>query len=179
MDAGPVGLHRPACADLHGRGVWVRAADGGATLKKADPDVVQAGPGLRRRRGAVHPEPGRPRLQGHLERRHLDDRATSDRTRQVTPVGRHVVGRRVGRPERPVRDDLGPGQTPVSDAAHRRVCAQALRSALGDELPGRAALEGSGGVVAGSSRRRRRAGSPERGSVTRRDEPCRRSLAEP
>ena len=39
--------------------------------------------GARRRAG--DPEPGRRRLQGALQRRHVDDRAAPDRPRQATP----------------------------------------------------------------------------------------------
>ena len=50
--------------------------------QEADPHAAQAGEGLRCRDAAVDPEPRRPRLQGHVERRHLVCRPPPDRARQ-------------------------------------------------------------------------------------------------
>ena len=53
-----------------------------AAGEEADPHPAQAGPRVRRRHGARDAEPGRPRLQGDLERRHVDGRPAADRARQ-------------------------------------------------------------------------------------------------
>ena len=53
-----------------------------AAGEEADPDDPQAGTGLRRRHGALDAEPGRPRLQGDVERRHVARRPAADRERQ-------------------------------------------------------------------------------------------------
>ena len=55
-----------------------------AADEEADHDADEAGPGLRRRRRAGHAEPGRRRLQGDLQRRHVDDRPAADRAGQGT-----------------------------------------------------------------------------------------------
>src|SRR5262249_37811045 len=68
LDAGPARPVRPQGPGLHGRGLRVRAADGGAAGEEADPHDPEAGPRLRRRDGALDPEPGGPRLQGDGER---------------------------------------------------------------------------------------------------------------
>ena len=64
VDAPPVGHHRPAGAAVHGRGGRLPAAHGRAADEEADHDADEAGPRLRRRRRAGHPEPRRHRLQG-------------------------------------------------------------------------------------------------------------------
>ena len=168
VDAGSVRLDRPAGPHLHGRGVRLRAADRAAAVQEADPHAVQAGASVWRRRRAVHPEPSRSGLQGHLQRRHVDDRSPADRAGQGSPVGRHVVGGGSCRPEGAVRDDLGAGQAPVPHAANRRISAEALRRPLGDELPGRPAVEGPGGTVARPSRGRRCSRCPHRRRSPRR-----------
>ena len=63
-----------------------------AADEEADHDADEAGPGVRRRRRAAHPEPGRRRLQGAVERRHVDDRAAADRPGQATPARRDERG---------------------------------------------------------------------------------------
>ena len=103
-----------------------------AADEEADHDADEAGACVRRRRGAVDAEPGRRRLQGALQRRHLDDRPPADRARQgsgcstacrappaastSTAVGDTIAGlakrefvlRRAGRrPARGVHDPLG------------------------------------------------------------------------
>ena len=84
---------RPARARLHGRSGGVRAADRGATVEEADPHVAEASAGIRCRARALDPEPGRPRLQGDLERRHLDGRPTADRAGQEAAARWDVRGR--------------------------------------------------------------------------------------
>ena len=61
-----------------------------AAVEEADPHVAEAGACVRRRPRAVDAEPGRPRLQGDLERGHVDDRPTADRAGQGAPARRHV-----------------------------------------------------------------------------------------
>ncbi len=73
------GDDRPAGAALHGRGRRLRAAVGDAADQEADHDADEAGARLRRRRRALDAEPGGRRLQGAVERRHLDDRSAADR----------------------------------------------------------------------------------------------------
>ena len=60
-----------------------------AADQEADHDADEAGPGVRRRRRAGHAEPGRRRLQGAVQRRHVDDRPAADRARQAAPARRH------------------------------------------------------------------------------------------
>ena len=88
VDAQPERHHRPAGARLHGRGRRLRAADREPADEEADHDADEAGPGLRRRRRAGDAEPGRHRLQGDLQRRHVDGRAAADRAGQGPPARR-------------------------------------------------------------------------------------------
>ena len=67
---------------------------GGAAVEEAAPDAAQAGARVRRGRAARHAEPGRPRLQGALERRHVADRPAPDRPGQAARAGR--AGGRLG-----------------------------------------------------------------------------------
>jgi Helicase HerA, central domain len=73
------GNDRSPRARLHGRGGRVRAAHRGSAVEEADPDASQAGACIRDRHGARNPEPGRPRLQGYVERGHLARRPPADR----------------------------------------------------------------------------------------------------
>ena len=50
--------------------------------KKPILTILKQAPRVRRRHGALDPEPGRPRLQGNGQRRHLDGRPPPDRERQ-------------------------------------------------------------------------------------------------
>ena len=93
LDALAGGHVRPARAHLHGRGVRLRASDGGATGEEADPDDPQAGSRVRCRHGAFNAKPGRPRLQGDVERCDLARRAPADRTRQGSGARGLEVGR--------------------------------------------------------------------------------------
>ena len=80
VDATAERRHRPARPPLHGRGRRLPAPDGQPADEEADHAADEAGAGVRRRRGAGHAEPGRRRLQGVVQRRHLDGRAAADRT---------------------------------------------------------------------------------------------------
>ena len=60
------GTTQPAGDPLHGRGLRLHAAGGGAAVEAAAADAAQAGARLRPRPRARHPEPGGPRLQGAL-----------------------------------------------------------------------------------------------------------------
>ena len=91
LDAAPAGHRHPAGARLLRRGDGLRAADRGAARQGPDPHAVQAGPGVRGRDGARHPEPGGRRLQGPVERGDLDDRAPADRAGQGPAARRPVV----------------------------------------------------------------------------------------
>ena len=113
LDARAAGHDRPARARLHGRGVRLRAADRHATREEADPDVVEAGPCVRRRHGALDPEPRRPRLQGDGQRGHLDGRSPPDRQRQGARARGPEVRRRRDRHRRARRDHRLAGQAPV------------------------------------------------------------------
>ena len=78
LDAPPA-RHRVAARDLlHGRDLRLLPADRDAALEAADADAHEAGARLRPRHGVRHPEPGRPRLQGPVERRHLVHRPPAD-----------------------------------------------------------------------------------------------------
>ena len=148
VDAGPARLHQTPGARVHGRGVRVRAADGDATGEEADPDPLQAGAGVRRRGRARHTEPCRPRLQGDLQRRHLDDRPPPDRARQGPTPRRHEFGGRHRRPRHGRRDDLVAREARVPAPHHRRQTAPHLRRAVGNELPRRPHQQRPGPEVA-------------------------------
>ena len=121
VDAPSERHHRPPRAHVHGRGRGLRAADRGATVEEADPHAAQAGARVRRRPRAVDAEPGRPRLQGDLERRHLDDRAAADRAGQGAPARRDVRGVGEHRRRRDRRHDQRPRQAGVrAEASGRR-----------------------------------------------------------
>ena len=92
VDAPSVGHDRPAGDALHGRGRRLPAADGQSADQEADHAADEAGPRVRCRRRPLDAEPGRHRLQGDLERRHLDDRPAPDRPRQGASARRDVVG---------------------------------------------------------------------------------------
>ena len=105
VDAATERHDRPPRDRLHGRGRGLRTADRGAPIEEAHPHAAQAGAGVRCRPRALDAEPGRPRLQGDLERGHLDGRSTADRARQETAVGWDVRGRRRRRHQRARRHD--------------------------------------------------------------------------
>ena len=101
VDAPPERHDRSAGAAVHGRGRRLPAAHGDAADEEADHDADEAGPGVRRRRRAEHAEPGRHRLQGDVERRHVDDRPAADRAGQAASARRHERRRRRRRRRRP------------------------------------------------------------------------------
>ena len=94
VDAPPERHHRPAGAALHGRGRRLPAADRQPADEEADHAADEAGACVRRRRRADDAEPGRRRLQGAVQRRHVDDRPAADRPRQAAPARRHERGER-------------------------------------------------------------------------------------
>ena len=69
--------------------------DGQPAVEDADAHPAQAGAGVRPGGRAGHAEPGRPRLQGALQRRHLVPRPLADRARQGPRARR--AGRGLGR----------------------------------------------------------------------------------
>ncbi len=139
LDAVAARIASAACARLHGRGVRIRATHGGTSCQEADPHHSQTGACLWRGHGARHPEPGRPRLQGDLERRNLDDRSAPDRARQgATPRG-HDLGRRRGRRRPDRRDHQRARQARVRAASDRDGTAVGVHDALGHVVPGWAA----------------------------------------
>ena len=152
LDAAPVGDLGPACPGLHGRDVRLLPADGGTSLEEADPHPAQAGAGLRCRVRRLDPEPGRPRLQGDVQRRNLDDRPTPDRARQgPDPRGDDLGGRGSGhRSDRPA--DLRPGQSPVRDAQNGGQATDHLHHPLGYVLSGRPADPRLGGEAHGGTK---------------------------
>ena len=82
LDPDPAGDLEPARRALHGRDLRLFPPDGQAAVEDADADPAQAGAGLRPGRRAGHAEPGRPRLQGALQRRHLVPGPVADQARQ-------------------------------------------------------------------------------------------------
>ena len=86
----------------------------------ADPHDLQAGPGVRRRPGAGHAEPGRRRLQGAVQRRHVDDRPAPDRAGQGPAARRPVGGGRRRRRRGDERHHRRAGQAGVRAAPGRQ-----------------------------------------------------------
>ena len=82
VDADADGHDEPARDRLHGRDRRISPAGGRAAVEGADDDAVEAGARVRHRRRPRDAEPGRPRLQGAVEHRHLVPRTSADRTRQ-------------------------------------------------------------------------------------------------
>ena len=137
VDAPPERHHRPAGAAVHGRGRRLPAADRQPADEEADHDADEAGPGVRRRRRAGDAEPRRRRLQGAVQRRHVDGRPAADRARQAAPARRDERGGRRRRRRRRRRHDQRAGQAGVRAAARRQGPARGVHDALGDELPAR------------------------------------------
>jgi hypothetical protein len=130
---------RVARPGLHGRGLRLLSAHRRASGQKAHLDPAQASARLRRRAGALHPEPRRPRLQGHVQRGHLADRASADRARQ-SPHPRGADSRQRGcRRIELRRAALGFGQATVPVALDEVESADPLHHAMGHELPAWAA----------------------------------------
>ena len=95
LDAVAAGHEQPAGDPLHGRSLRLLPADGQSAGEDADAHAAQAGPRVRPGVRAGDAEPGRPRLQGTLERRHLVPRPAADRARQGPRARR--ARRRLGR----------------------------------------------------------------------------------
>ena len=76
------GTIEPARAALHGRDLRLLPAGREPAVEAAAADAAEAGARLRAGRRARHAEPGRPRLQGPVEHRHLVHRPAADRARQ-------------------------------------------------------------------------------------------------
>ena len=129
---------------LHGRGVRVRATHRRSPVEKAHPDAVQAGSGVRGRCGVGDTEPGRSRLQGHLECGHMDGGAPADRARQGPTARWNEQRGRHGRSPVGRRHDLGARQTRVPVTHHRGQGAADLRGAMGHVVSGRPVVERSG-----------------------------------
>ena len=144
LDARAVRHLRPARARVHGRGGRLRAADGRTAREEADPDDPQAGPRLRARSRALDPEPGRPRLQGDVERRHLARRPAPDRERQGARARGPSLGGRRCRHLGPRRRDRRPPEAAVHARLGEGLEATRLRDPVGDVVPARAADEGAG-----------------------------------
>ena len=113
---GQRGTTSPARGALHGRALRVPAAVGESAQQGAAPHAAQAGAGLRPRLRAGDAEPGRPRLQGAVQCRHVVPRPAADRARQGARA-RRARGRGLG---------LGPG---VRSGRNRSRCCRASTSA--------------------------------------------------
>ena len=137
LDAQAERHHRSADARLHGRGDGLRAAHGGAAHQEADHDPDEAGPRLRGGCRAGDPEPGRHRLQGHLQRRHMDGGAVADGTRQGPAPGRDERGGRRCGPGGRGRHDQRSGQAGVRAPPGRQGRARRAHDEMGDELSAR------------------------------------------
>ena len=81
VDAQAVRNLEPTRSSLYRRSVRIRSAHRSAANQKADPHPPQAGAGIRCGSRTGHPKPRRCRLQGPVQRRHVDDRSVTDRTR--------------------------------------------------------------------------------------------------
>ena len=92
---------QPARHHLHGRDRRLLSARRQPAVEGAAVDADEAGARLRHRHRAGHAEPGGPRLQGALERRHLVPRTPADRARQGvaswTAWKERQVGASIGR----------------------------------------------------------------------------------
>ena len=176
VDAPPERHDRPAGAAVHGRGRRLPAADGQPADEEADHAADEAGPGVRRRRRAVDAEPGRRRLQGDLQRRHVDGRPAADRAGQAAPARRHERGGRRRRRRRRRRHDQRAGQARVRAAPGRQGPARGVHDALGDELPARPD-DARPDPAADGQHRRRHAGAGGRAGGARAPRPRRAAPA--
>ena len=142
LDARAVGHEQPARARLHGRDLRLLPADRRAALEEAAAHAAEAGPRVRRGRGAGDPEPRRPRLQGPLERRDLADRAPADGPGQAARARRPrgCIGPGRPRPRRAREADLGARQPRLPAQQRARERARGVPDALDDVVPARPAL---------------------------------------
>ena len=138
MDAAADRDELAACARLHGRSVRLSAAGRQSAVEAAAADAAEAGARVWRGPGAGDTEPGRSRLQGAVEYRHLVPRQAADRARQGADArwsrGRVVGSRSAGDRSRAV---VAQG-TRVPDAQRPRAGADRVRDALGTVLSPRA-----------------------------------------
>ena len=130
-------------AALLRRGVRLSAAAPRQSAEQAAlADVAETGAGLRRGRAAGDAEPGGPRLQGAVQRRHLVRRQAADGTRQGPPARR--PGERGGgvrdadRSRLPGEGDRLAGQPHLPAAQHQPGTAEAVPDPLGAVVPARA-----------------------------------------
>ena len=150
---GQAGHARPARARVHGRGVRLRTADGGAACEEADPDDLQAGPRVRARARALDPEPGRPRLQGDVERRHVARRPPPDGERQGAGArGAPLGGGRRRTSPRSTRRSAASASASSCSSRRRPNAPRLFGDALGDVVPPRAADEGAGARLSRATR---------------------------
>ena len=103
-------------------------------VEDAAPDAPEAGPGVRPRRRAGDAEPGRPRLQGALERGHLVPRAPADRARPQ-PRGRGPRERRRRRRAPPRRARAAARRPRAARPSWRGAFATTSRFASGPASP--------------------------------------------
>jgi hypothetical protein len=149
LDAIKAGHFRTECTDLHGRGLWLCTAIRRAAVQETHSHHPETGPCVWCRAGACDPEPGRSRLQGHVECRNLDRRAPADRKRQTAHSRRHIR-RHAG----PGRTDLQPREAPVHFAPRQEVQTDGVQSTALDVLPVRAIHTGTGGCIDGAAQGR-------------------------
>ena len=165
VDARAAGDAVAARAPLHGRGVRLPAAHREPALEGPAPDAPEAGARVRPRRRARDPEPGRPRLQGALERRHLVPRPAPDRARPRARGGR---ARERGGAARATGAELerllgGLGKRVFLARSAREDEPRPLPDALRALLPARAAdARGPAAAAQAAAPRRRRGGRRRR-----------------
>ena len=93
--------------------------------------------------GARDPEPGRPRLQGDVQRGHVDGRPAADRARQgARPRGPPLGRGRHRRRRRSTRRSAASRSASSCWSARKSSAAGAVRDSLGDVVPARPADEG-------------------------------------
>ena len=159
VDAGAERDLEPSGPGLHGRDLRVLPALGQSPFQASDADPAEAGPGLRCRDAAGHPEPGGPGLQGARKHRELVHRTAPDRAGQGPDHGRPPGSH--GGLESPLEAGAGSadfraGETPVSPAQRPRWGPGPFRDAVGHVVHGRthdaAAAAGPGGTGSGGCR---------------------------
>ena len=143
LDPDPAGDLEPARRALHGRDLRLFPPHGQPAVEDADAHPAQAGAGLRPGGRAGHAEPGRPRLQGAVERRDLVPGPVADQARQgagARGAGRGLErGRAELRSPEDGRDPLQPGQPRLPDEQRARGPAGRLPDPLGALVPSRSA----------------------------------------
>ncbi len=166
LDARAIGHHQPARAAVHGRNLRLLSAHGQPALQKAAAHAAQASARVRAGHTAGHAEPGGPRLQRLVERRHVVDRPPANRARQSARAGRARRG--VGQRREQVRprgDGANPGragQPYLFDEQHARGCARDSANALGAFVFARAADAQPDQDVDGPDQSRARVGGSRR-----------------